>query len=121
MTAMAPRPADEEQELSFEEAMARLERAVLRLEGGELSLEEALATFEEGVRMARLCGRRLEQAEARLQLLLEQEGGRLAAVPWEAGLAAASPSDADEASSGDGASGPAGPVAAGGAGGPSVR
>ena len=77
------RGADEE-ELSFEQALQRLEQAVLRLESGELSLDEALAVFEEGVRMARLCGRRLEQAEARLLVLLEGERG-VQAVPFQPG------------------------------------
>lgn len=84
MAALASRPADEE-ELTFEQALARLEEAVVRLESGELTLDEALATFEQGVRMARLCSRRLEQAEARLYMLLEREGGELAAVPFEPG------------------------------------
>ena len=57
----------------------------MRLESGELTLDEALATFEQGVRMARLCRRRLEQAEARLYMLLEREGGEVEAVPFEPG------------------------------------
>ena len=79
----AAQGADEE-ELSFEQALQRLEQAVLRLESGELSLDEALAVFEEGVRMARLCGRRLEQAEARLLVLVEGERG-VQAVPFQPG------------------------------------
>lgn len=68
--------------LSFEEALARLEQAVVRLESGELTLEEALAAYEEGVRMARVCASRLQQAEARLAVLTEQEG-RLMLQPHE--------------------------------------
>ncbi|HEY8424690.1 MAG TPA: exodeoxyribonuclease VII small subunit [Limnochordales bacterium] len=76
------RPEDEVEALPFEEALARLERAVLALESGELSLEQALATYEEGVRMARVCARRLEQAEQRLAVLAE-ESGRVVLRPFE--------------------------------------
>ena len=71
-----------EAELSFEEALARLEQAVLALESGELSLEQALETYEEGVKMARVCASRLQQAESRLSVLAE-EHGRLILRPLE--------------------------------------
>lgn len=71
-----------EEELPFEEALRRLEQAVAGLEGAELTLDEALATFEEGVRMARICSRRLQQAEARLYMLVQRDGADQA-VPFE--------------------------------------
>ena len=78
----APESGAGEVQLSFEEALARLEQAVLALESGELSLEQALAAYEEGVRMARVCASRLQQAEARLSVLAEQQG-RLLLRPLE--------------------------------------
>ncbi|HVP37740.1 MAG TPA: exodeoxyribonuclease VII small subunit [Candidatus Saccharimonadales bacterium] len=62
-------------EVPFETALERLEALVAQLEQGDLPLEPSLAAFEEGMQLARLCGRRLEQAEKRVQLLLEQESG----------------------------------------------
>ncbi len=82
MDGAAQQGAGGDEDLPFEEALARLERAVEQLERGELTLDEALKAFEEGVRMARICSRRLEQAEARLYLLLEQDGAERA-VPFE--------------------------------------
>ncbi|HEY8498729.1 MAG TPA: exodeoxyribonuclease VII small subunit [Limnochordales bacterium] len=82
-----PPASGADEALSFEEALARLERAVRALESGELGLEEALATYEEGVRMARLCARRLQQAEQRLAVLAE-ESGRLVLRPMEVAPAA---------------------------------
>lgn len=78
----APESGAGEVQLSFEEALARLEQAVLALESGELSLEQALAAYEEGVKMARVCASRLQQAEARLSVLAEQQG-RLLLRPLE--------------------------------------
>lgn len=62
-------------ELSFEEAIGRLEAIVSQLEAGDLALDEALALFEEGVRLSRLCTRQLDAAEGRIALLMEGTGG----------------------------------------------
>ncbi|BAS28422.1 exodeoxyribonuclease VII small subunit [Limnochorda pilosa] len=67
--------SDPGEEIAFEEAYGRLEAVVERLEGGEPSLEESLRLLEEGIRMSRICQSRLDQAQARLEQLLEREGG----------------------------------------------
>ena len=56
-------------ELSFEKALAELEKIVARMESGELSLEEALATHKRGLELARLCQRKLEAAQQQVQVL----------------------------------------------------
>lgn len=63
-----------EQKLSFEQALQRLEQVVRELESGDLALENALALFQEGVTLSRLCTGQLDQAEARIEKLLEQSG-----------------------------------------------
>jgi len=57
----------QERNLSFEEAYARLEEIVARLEAGELSLDESLALYEEGQRIAQHCGALLDAAELRVE------------------------------------------------------
>ncbi len=57
----------QELNLSFEEAYARLEEIVARLEAGELSLDESLALYEEGQRIAQHCGALLDAAELRVE------------------------------------------------------
>lgn len=68
---------------SFEAALEALERVVARLESGSLGLEEALAAFEEGVRLARQCESRLDQAERRVEVLLRAPDGTLRAEPYD--------------------------------------
>jgi len=63
--------------LNFEAALARLETMVARLESGELTLAESLRTFEEGVYLSRQCAERLDQAEARIELLIRTADGEL--------------------------------------------
>ncbi len=55
----------------YEEILQRLGRVVERLEGGGLSLEESIAAFEEGIRLARTGAGKLEEAEKKVELLLE--------------------------------------------------
>ena len=61
----------------YEDIVARLAKVVERLEGGGLSLEESIAAFEEGIRLARAGAARLEEAERKVEVLLE--GDRTAA------------------------------------------
>ncbi len=75
----------EEKEIKFEEALARLEAVVERLESGELPLEESLRLFEEGVHLTKVCTHRLEEAERRITILLKNEQGELLEAPFKEG------------------------------------
>jgi len=58
---------------NFETALAELEQIVSRLESGELPLEDALNEFETGVQLARQAQQKLQQAEQRVQILLDSD------------------------------------------------
>jgi exodeoxyribonuclease VII small subunit len=58
----------------FEEALEKLEEIVRRMEAGEMTLEESLKAFEEGIKLSRLCTKKLDEADRRVDLLLRQEG-----------------------------------------------
>ncbi|WP_027858977.1 exodeoxyribonuclease VII small subunit [Marinobacterium jannaschii] len=58
----------------FEQSLTELEGLVGRMEQGDLSLEEALGAFEEGVKLTRECQQILEQAEQKVQMLVEKNG-----------------------------------------------
>jgi len=77
----APSP-DSEAEPSFETALERLEGIVNRLEEGDLELEEALVAFEEGVALTRRCAGQLDDAERRIEQLVE-EGEKWLVRPFE--------------------------------------
>ena len=68
-------------ELTFEKALAELEKVVARMEGGELSLEQALAAHKRGLQLARFCQARLEAAQQQIQVLEGDVLKRLAAAP----------------------------------------
>jgi len=62
-------------EMTFEEALTQLEKAVEQLETGELPLERALEVFETGVKMSRLCSAKLHEVEQKVELLLNVNDG----------------------------------------------
>lgn len=64
--------AKEIQLLSFEDSYNRLEEIIRRLEEGSLSLEESIALYEEGVQLARHCGHKLDAAEMRVTMILQE-------------------------------------------------
>ena len=70
-------------EKKFEAALARLEEIVRSLESGELGLEQSLKLFEEGVKLARVCNARLEEAERKVEVLLKDKNGKMTAKPFE--------------------------------------
>jgi exodeoxyribonuclease VII small subunit len=74
----ADQPVPEAAAPSFETAMGKLEQIVQRLEKGELTLEESLSLYEEGVRLARLCHAKLEEAEGKIELLVKDARGDVA-------------------------------------------
>ena len=69
-------------EPAFEQSLKRLEEIVEKLEGEGLSLEESLALFEEGVKLAQDCSRRLDAAEKKVSLLLKDKEGNLVPQPF---------------------------------------
>jgi exodeoxyribonuclease VII small subunit len=70
-------------DLKFEAALQRLEQIVDQLEAGNLTLEESLQVFEEGVGLARRCGKYLDDAEKRIELLTRDETGVLKTTPYD--------------------------------------
>lgn len=69
-------------ELTFEEALEKLELIVQRLEKGQISLDESLETFEQGMKLAGFCSQKLAKAERKVEQLIE-ENGKLRTIPFE--------------------------------------
>lgn len=58
---------------TFEENLKELESIVSELEKGELGLEDAIAKFEKGIAVSKECNNKLEEAEKRINILLDGE------------------------------------------------
>ena len=69
--------AEKKEEIKFEEAMKRLESIVDELEKGEMDIDKSLEAFEEGIKMSRLCSKKLNEAERKIEQLTKNEKGEL--------------------------------------------
>jgi len=54
--------------------MDELEKLVEQMEQGDISLEESLKAFERGIKLTRTCQQALQEAEQKVQILLEKNG-----------------------------------------------
>jgi exodeoxyribonuclease VII small subunit len=70
--------------LSFEDALAELERIVKGLEGGQQKLADAIGAYERGAQLRRHCEAKLLEAEARVQAIVERSDGGLSLRPADA-------------------------------------
>jgi len=60
---------------NFEAAIAELESLVEEMEQGDISLEESLKKFERGIELTRSCQQALQEAEQKVQILIEKQQG----------------------------------------------
>lgn len=60
-------------ELTFENALAQLEKIVNTLESGSAPLDESLALYEDAVKLVRFCNDKLDMAEQKVKILTEGE------------------------------------------------
>lgn len=72
----SPVPAD----LSFEDALSRLETIVSRLESGQAPLEESITLYEEGARLKAHCENRLKAAQLRVEKIVVGADGNARSV-----------------------------------------
>jgi len=66
-------------EIKFEKAMQRLEQIVEELERGDADIDKSLEMFEEGIKMSRICSKKLSEAEKKIEKLTRNEKGELVA------------------------------------------
>ncbi|MFU8780748.1 MAG: exodeoxyribonuclease VII small subunit [Kiritimatiellia bacterium] len=66
--------AKQEQAVSFEKSLARLEEIVAGMESGALSLDDMIAQFEEGQKLIKFCTGKLDEVERKIERLLTKDG-----------------------------------------------
>ena len=68
---------------SFEESLQELEQIVQKLERGDISLEDSIANFQQGIELSRYCAAKLDEAEKKISILLQDEEGNLIEKDFE--------------------------------------
>ena len=72
--------------ITFEDAMKKLESIVETLGGGNLSLDDSLKMFEEGMELCKFCNKKLDEAEYKVEKLMEKKGGELSVEELKEGM-----------------------------------
>lgn len=67
----------DKKEATFEEELKKLENIAMTLERGNISLEEAITTFEDGIKLSKKCSDKLDEAEKKINILIQDENGKL--------------------------------------------
>ena len=69
--------------ISFEEAILKLEDQIKKLESGNLPLDESLVAFEDAIKLIRLCNQKIETAEQKVKILVESKDGSITDAPFD--------------------------------------
>ena len=67
----------QKKDINFEKAMERLEQITQELLREGITLEESLALYEEGVALARVCNKKLDETERKIKILQISEDGEI--------------------------------------------
>ncbi|MDP4584086.1 MAG: exodeoxyribonuclease VII small subunit [Verrucomicrobiales bacterium] len=84
---------------AFEDALAQLEEMVEEMESDQIPLEDLIRKYEEGTRLYRLCEKRLDEAQGRIEIIRKNRNGETVLEPF--GEAATDSADAITTRSGD--------------------
>ncbi|MFG6148567.1 exodeoxyribonuclease VII small subunit [Halobacillus sp. B23F22_1] len=66
--------SEEQESVSFEEAMRQLEELVEKLETGEVPLEKAIQYYQEGMKLSKVCNEKLSTVEKQMHQILNEHG-----------------------------------------------
>ena len=80
-----PPVSDDVKEMSFEQAIAELEKVVGQLERGDVALDESIALYERGAELRKRCQDKLKEAEEKVaKLTLDGDGNAVGTAPLDA-------------------------------------
>lgn len=71
------------EEMTFEQAMKRLEEIVTQLESGDAPLEKSLTLFEEGTKLSAFLSKTLDSAEQKVTMI-QKQNGQEEEIPFDA-------------------------------------
>lgn len=63
-------------ELTYEQAIKKLEETVEKLESSDVTLEESIKLFEEGIKLSEICNEKLNTAEQKFTQLINNESAQ---------------------------------------------
>lgn len=73
----------EEKNKPFETSLQELEEIAKKLESGNLNLDEAIESFEKGIKLSKECTQKLDEAEKKINILVQNENGEFVEEKFE--------------------------------------
>ncbi|MBQ8436230.1 MAG: exodeoxyribonuclease VII small subunit [Alphaproteobacteria bacterium] len=70
-------------ELSFEDALQKLEILVRELEGGRIKLDDAVNAYEKAMSLKKICEEKLKNAQLKIEKLEISANGEMKTVPLD--------------------------------------
>ena len=80
---MKDKDKEKEKEVSFEDALKRLEKIATELESDDISLDISLKRYEEGMKLVSVCLKKLEEAKKKVEILTKKENGKFELKDFE--------------------------------------
>ena len=71
------------EEKTFEDNLKELEEIANNLESGNLNLDEAIKEFEKGMKLSKECTKKLDLAEKKINILVENDTGKIEEKEFE--------------------------------------
>ena len=68
---------------TFEDDLKELEEIANNLESGKLNLDEAIKEFEKGMKLSKECTKKLDLAEKKINILVENDNGKIEEKEFE--------------------------------------
>jgi len=65
---------DKNKDLSFEQAMEKLEEIVQKLEAGDVPLEKAIDYYQDGMLLSKLCSDKLINVQEKMTKIMDEHG-----------------------------------------------
>ncbi|WP_339228080.1 exodeoxyribonuclease VII small subunit [Oceanobacillus sp. FSL K6-2867] len=62
------------EDISFEEAMNKLEEIVSKLEEGDVPLEKAINYYQDGMNLSKICGDKLKHVQEKMTQIMNEQG-----------------------------------------------
>lgn len=75
--------AEDNGELSFEEALSRLEAIVRELEAGRIKLDDAVNAYEQAVGLKNFCEKKLQEAKLKIEKIVVAPDGTPSLTPLD--------------------------------------
>ena len=74
---------DKTENISFEEALQKLEAIVVALESGQTKLDDAVEAYEKATKLKQICEQKLKSAELKIEKIEQQANGELQVAPLD--------------------------------------